>query len=163
FTWFAYNPLMNFGNGITGGVYFEAWADAADFQNVQYAMGADRHQPVWEFRGRTDFHDAAENLGNVITDTIYGSSGDRIGIATFVLLQRGHRYQLQVWLQQPDSNQYRSRFMSTGSGSFDVWRLEYAGWSQMLPSNWPSAVPVPTVAEFPEMVNYVYPDNFQHI
>src|SRR5690606_9757050 len=100
---------------------------------------------------------------NVITDTIYGSSGDRIGIANFLLLPRGDQYQLQVWMQQPDSNQYRFRFMSTGSGSFDVWSLEYAGWSQMLPYNWPSAVPVPTVAEFPEMVNYVYPDNFQHV
>src|SRR5690606_35979639 len=106
FTWFAYNPSMNFGNGITGGVYFEAWADAADFQNVRYAMGADRHQPVWEFRGRTDIHDAAVNLGKEITDTIDDTSRDRFGVVKYLLLLRGAQYHLNLLLQHPDVTHY---------------------------------------------------------
>ncbi len=163
FTWFAYNPDMNFGGGVTGGVYFEAWADAADLQNVQYAIGADRVTPGYQFRGRTPFHNVSENLGVLIVDTLFSPSGNRIGIVQFLAQPRGEQYQLMVMVVQPDSSAYNFRFMTTGSGKFDVWSLRYDGWSQMLPYNWPTVVTVPTAAQYPPMAHYVFPDNNKHI
>jgi subtilisin family serine protease len=163
FTWFGYNPQMTFSPGVTGGVYFEAWADIADLQNVQYAIGADRVTPGYQFRGRTPFRNVAQNLNTVITDTLYSTSGNRLGVAEMLVLPRGGQYQLIVRMVQPDSSAYHFRFMSTGSGKFDVWSLAFDGWSQMLPYTWPSIVNVPTVAQYPAMAKYVFPDNNKHV
>ena len=156
FTWFENNPLTNFGGGIVGGVYFEAWADADELVNVDYAIGADRVSPSYSFRGRTPFHDVSQNLNTVITDTLLNSAGNRIAVVNYYAAPRGQQIQLQVWIQQPDSNSYRFRFMSTGSGRFDVWSMAQAGWSNMTST-------LPTAAQFPPIVNYVMPDRNQHI
>lgn len=152
FTWFLRNN--NSGLGYPA-VFFEAWADVADFQNVQYAVGADRSSPI-RFRGRTPFHTIAENLGTVLVDTLYSLSGNRLGVVQFFAAQRGGQYQLQVLLAQPDSGTYRFRFMTTGSGRFDVWSSTQLSTSNMINS-------IPTPATFPAIVNYVLPDNDQHM
>nr|MDQ3101648.1 S8 family peptidase [Bacteroidota bacterium] len=105
------------------------------------------------------FHSVLQNLGTTITDTLFSVTGSRIGIVNYYAAARGAQYQLQVWLQQPDSNAYRFRFMTTGSGKFDVWTSASFGWSQMV--NATSVIP--TIADFPAMANYVFPDNQQHI
>lgn len=160
FTWFKSNP--NSGLGYAA-VFFEVWADTADFNDVHYAIGADRATPTFKYRGRTPFHNAAQNVGTMITDTLRSVSGNRLGIVDYLLLPRGGQYQLQVHMRQPDSSAYNFRFMTTGSGSFDVWSLgpnsvpnTTLGTSTMLTT-------IPTAAQFPPIVNYVMPDKFQHI
>ena len=164
FTWFKYNPNMNFGGGITGGVYFEAWGDQEDLQNVQFAIGADKVSPTSSFRGRTPFRNLAQNAGTAYQDTIFGPNGNRIGVVGWMAQARGGQYQVMVQLVQPDSNAYRFRLMSTGSGLFDVWSTDADGWSQMFPYFYPPpGITLPTPAEFPDIVNYVLPDNNMHI
>lgn len=46
FTWFAYNPnsVLNM-----GAMYFDLWADTADFNNVSYSVGADKYNGGYAF------------------------------------------------------------------------------------------------------------------
>ena len=64
FTWFRYNANSALGYGA---VFFEVWADIADLENVQYAIGADRVSPSLQYRGRTNYRTVAQNLGQVIS------------------------------------------------------------------------------------------------
>lgn len=151
-TWFRRNA-----NSLLGypAVYFELWADVEDFQNVEFAVGADRNSTL-RFRGRTPFHTVADALGTVVTDTLWSLSGNRLGIVDLYAIQRGDQYQLQVHMQEPDSVTYRFRFMTTGSGMFDIWSSSNFGYSTM------DAV-APSVAQVPTAIHYVVPDRNQHI
>ena len=149
FTWFEYNPSSNLGYGA---VYFELWADTADLSSVEYAVGADQMSPSYAFRGRTDFHTIQNNLGGTITDSLYSLSGQLIGVVEYFAELRGAQYHLTVHMNEPDSNDYLFRFMSTGSGSFDVWTADFFGYSKIVSS-------IPTVAQYPAIANYVLPDN----
>jgi len=146
FTWFKSNQ---------GVVAFEVWADASDLTNVNYAIGADRVTPTFGFRGRTPFHSVADNLGTVTTDTLWGASGNRLGVLDMLVNQRGDQYQLQVQMNV-DSVQLNYRFITTGSGKFDVWSSSQFGYSNMISV-------IPTVAQYPPIANYVLPDQNKHI
>ncbi len=152
FTWFLRNGNSAFGYPAA---FLEVWADVADFQNVQYAVGGDRNNPLI-YRGRTPFHNIAENLGTVITDTLVSFSGNRIATVQYFAAQRGDQYQLQVLIPEPDSTNQRFRFMTTGNGAFDAWGSAQFGLSNMVTS-------IPTVEAFPAIANYVLPDNDQHM
>ncbi len=151
-TWFRRNATSALGYPA---VYFEVWADLDEFENVEFALGADRITPL-RFRGRTSFHTVADVLGTVVTDTLWSFSGNRIAIVDLYAQQRGDQVQMQVHMQEPDSVNYRFRFMTTGSGMFDVWSSATFGYSSM------DAVP-PNVAQLPAAVHYVVPDRQQHI
>jgi subtilisin family serine protease len=156
FSWFLNNPNFNLGGGQTGAVFFEVWADMADFANVRYAIGADRATPNWRHRGRTPFHDMNENLGVLIVDTLFSFAGFRLGVVNMAAFPRGQQVLLQVLIPQPDSAAYRFRFMSTGSGRFDVWSHANLGTSSIPPNP-------PSVSQFPPAVFYVSPDKQMHI
>jgi len=153
FTWFRNNPTSGLGFPA---VFFEAWADTADLDNVRYAVGADRTTPGFQFRGRTPFHSVSEHLDSVIVDTLKSFDGHRIGVAQLYAARRGGQYLLQVLVRRPDSSSYNFRFMTTGLGRFDVWSS-----SQFRTSNIVTAIPDP--GEFPPIVDYVLPDNDQHM
>ncbi|MBK6831489.1 MAG: S8 family peptidase [Flavobacteriales bacterium] len=167
FTWFTTNEnpapynIFEFPN-----LYFELWADLADFTNVQYAVGADRVQPTLAYRGRTAFHNVTENLGTVINAPLVSLSGNTLGTVQFFAQQRGAQVQLQVLMAAPDSAAYNWRFMSTGSGSFDIWTLTtITATSNVLGPVLAGALslPFPTAAQYPPMANYVQPDLNEHI
>lgn len=153
FTWFQYNANSGLGYGA---VFFEAWADTADFENVHFAIGADRVTPSLQFRGRTAFRQVSEALNTVLTDTL--KNGDNIlAIVDYFAALRGGQYQVQYHLATPDSSQYRFRLMTTGSGRFDVWSSSNLGTSNMILSGLPSE------ASFPDIANYRAPDKQKHI
>lgn len=167
FTWFTTNAngapynLFAFPN-----LYFELWADLADFNNVHYAVGADRVQPSLAYRGRTSFHTIAANLGTVINEPLVSLSGNTLGNVQFFAQQRGNQVQLQVLMASPDSAAYNWRFMSTGSGNFDIWTLTtITATSNVLGPVLAGALglPFPTAAQYPPMANYVEPDLNEHI
>ena len=152
FTWYRYNANSGLGYGA---VFFEVWADTADFNNVQYAIGADRATP-WRFRGRTDFHTIQENLAGPIVEDLVSPSGNVLGTVEFLAFQRGGQYLLQVHMPQPDSTEYRFRFMTTGQGMHDVWSGTNFGTSLI-------QFTIPGPAFVPDIGNYVLPDRDQHI
>lgn len=151
-TWFRRNANSALGYPA---VFFDLWADIGNFADVRFAIGADRPSPL-RYRGRTPFRSIAEVVGTVITDTLWSFSGNRIGVVDYYAVQRGGQYQMQVHMREPDSTNYRFRFMTTGSGMFDVWSSSSFGYSSM------DAV-APNTTTLPAAVYYVVPDRNQHI
>ncbi len=150
FTWFSYLPA---GQGVLpyDAVFFEAWADTAAFNQVHIAVGADSDSP-YSFRGRTEFYRVADFLNTIHTDTIR-NNGNILAIVDFYAELQDDLYLLQVHLKEPDSSQYRFRFMTTGQGTFDIWSTPTLGYSAMFSAG------LPSVAQFPDMVNYRTPDS----
>lgn len=147
FTWFTYG---------SNGVLFEVWADSADFYNTEYTVGADLTTPEYEFMGYAEWRSVEENLGQSIIDTLY-LNDDILGIVETWCGQRGDQYQLQVAVYEAFSDQYKWRFSTTGGGTFDVWSYEPFGTSGIENDN------LPDIGEYPDMVNYRYPDKFKTI
>jgi hypothetical protein len=167
FTWFTTNANgPQFNVFPYPNLYFEAWADLEDLQNVQCAIGADRVVPSLQFRGRTPYRNAVENLGTVVTDDLVSLSGNTLGTVQYFAQQRGGQVQLQVFIAQPDTQNYLWRFMTVGSGRFDVWSITtLTGTSNIIGPTLaaPLGLPFPTPAEYPAMAHYVQPDNRSHI
>ncbi|MGE0561913.1 MAG: S8 family peptidase [Flavobacteriales bacterium] len=141
FTWFKYNPTSAFGYGA---VYFEAWSDTADLNNVDFSIGANLPSGSFELRGNTPFVNIQNRLGSY-TDTIY-NNGNRIAIVDTYGELQGDKYNLAVHLQEPDSNTYNFSFMTTGSGKLDIWSASWLGVSNMVNSGLPSAAVLPQIA-----------------
>ncbi len=149
FTWFAYNPnsVMNI-----GAVYFDLWADTADFNNVQYSVGADKVSAGNAFRGRIPFRNIQGTLGQIVVDTLWSIDGNKLGRVFTQAQLRGEQYHMEVYIPQPDSAaQLYYRFMTTGDGRFDVWSSDIFGTSKMITN-------IPDIADLPAIANYVLPD-----
>jgi len=148
FTWFSYNT-----NSVLGepAVFFELWADSADFYDTRYSIGADLTTPGYEFMGYANWRSVEENLGVSIIDTLF-LNDDILGIVETWCGQRGDQYQLQIAVTEAFSNQYKWRFSTTGGGTFDVWSYGPFGTSVIESEN----LPGPGV--FPDMTNYRLPD-----
>ncbi|HWY98196.1 MAG TPA: S8 family serine peptidase, partial [Bacteroidia bacterium] len=67
FTWFQYYSY-------NGQIVFDAWADTANFRQVQFAIGVDRAAPFSSIT-HTAFSTVLTNLGNIVTDTLKNSKG----------------------------------------------------------------------------------------
>jgi subtilisin family serine protease len=153
FTWFSFNPNSALGFGA---VFFELWADVANFQNAHFTIGADLSVPTWQFRGYAGWRTAQSNLNQVVRDTIFFNSAI-IAIVDTWCGQRGDQYQIQVVVTQPFSNQYRWRFATTGGGRFDCWSHGPFGTSVIQSTN------LPTLAQFADMAKYRMPDKLMTI
>ena len=148
FTWFEYNPFSTFG---FGSIFFEIWSDTADFNNVFFAMGADKVTGGYSFRGNTDFDNIQNRLNMLVTDSII-NNGNVLGIVQTWAEEINGRYRLQIMMMEPDSNQYYFRLMTTGSGRLDLWSGSWLGISDMIYTNLPDS------NTFPDIVNYRPPD-----
>ena len=110
FTWFSFYPSS---------IFIDLWADTADFKNVEFSFGADQISPSYSFRGNIPFSNAVSHVSTITYDTLY-NNGNRIGrIDTYGQLVGG-TYSLQFVIR-PDSAAYNWRFITTGSGKFDLW------------------------------------------
>lgn len=169
FSWFQTNTFPPAYNAFDfPNVYFEVWADAVDMQQVRFAIGADRIAPSLAFRGHTPFHTVADAMGQVLEVPLVSHAGNTLGTVEYYAQQRGDQVLLQVMMASPDSADHLWRFMSTGSGSFDLWTLTtFTRTSNvvgpMLAEAWPGGLPFPTAEEYPAMAHYVAPDHLQHI
>jgi hypothetical protein len=155
FTWFEHESVLSL-NGP--GVLFELWSDVEDFQDVRFAIAADKAGTVFSKRGQGAFHDYAEMLGATLNETLFNANGDELASIHYWAQLQGDQVQLQVYLPAPDSSSYLFRFMSTGSGSFDVWSTNVFGSSDMV-----QAASLPNATSFPAISNYVLPDTRMHI
>lgn len=152
FTWFAYKPnsIMN-----VGAVYFDLWADTADFRQVQYSIGADKRIGGYSFRGQIPFRNIQGTLGQIVVDTLWSLSGNKLGRVFTQAQLRGGQYHMEVYIPQPDStSQLYYRFITTGAGLFDVWSTDIFGTSKIISD-------IPDSVAFPDIARYVLPDNEQ--
>jgi len=148
FSWLQYNASSALG---FGSVFYEVWSDTADFNNVQYAFGANLPFGTFEERGRTPFVNIQNRLGNY-TDTIKNGSNILAIVETYGELQ-GDKYVLQVLLNEPDSNTYNFSILSTGTGKFDFWSSTLLGTSKIVETG------LPTVVQYPPIAFYTLPDS----
>lgn len=147
FTWLVYNAQA-LGSGA---VFIEAWADADEFENAQFTVGADVISPEPAFRGYAPWRNAAANLNQVLTDTLFFNDAT-IGIVQSWVGQRGDQYLIQAVVTEPFSSQYRFRFATTGGGRIDAWSSSNIGTSNMVSAG------LPTPAAYPPMQQYRLPD-----
>ncbi len=150
FSWLKYNPSSAFG---FGSVYYEVWSDTADFNNVDYAFGANLPSGTFEERGRTSFFNIKNRLGS-FKDTIWNGSNILAIVDAYGELQ-GDKYLLEVMLNEPDSNTYNFSILSTGSGQFDFWSTTALGTSEII------ATGLPTAAVYPPIAFYTLPDTLK--
>lgn len=154
FSWFAYNAnsVLNLGS-----VYFELWADTADFNHVQYSIGADKFTGGFAYRGRIPFRNIQGTLGQIVMDTLWSVDGHKLGRVFTQADVRGGQYHMEVYIPEPDSTgQLYYRFMTTGTGRYDVWSSDSFGTSKIIAN-------VPDSVDFPFITHYVQPDDQQSI
>jgi subtilisin family serine protease len=140
FTWFQYNTSST-------SLYIQLWADTADFQNVDFSIGADQPGPNWSFRGAIPFSDISSHLNVLINDTLY-NNGNRIGVVQTYAELLGGVYSMEFNII-PDSTSYLWRLMTTGSGEFDLWNFS------MVSSG------LPSTSVFPDIAYYKMPDTMK--
>jgi subtilisin family serine protease len=152
FTWFK--PVRNVFNPY---LHYRLYADSADFVNVNYSIGADEMVPNPKFRGRIPFRSIQGNLNTYLYDTIFSPSNNTVitEIRSYAEKVDGV-YMLEIFMNRPDSLTYNYRFETTGSGRFDCWSS-----NSLMPSSDMVYSNLPTVAQFPAIVNYKRPDTLQ--
>ncbi|MFN3940435.1 MAG: S8 family serine peptidase, partial [Chitinophagales bacterium] len=154
FTWFKKLTYAN-------AVYFQVFADTADFNNVFFSVGAD--SPTgWIHKGNTpDYNvliDYTLTEGGIDSTSYDLYSGlTYVGnVKTYVQLMEG-TYMIEVLVTPAVSTDYW-RFTTYGAGKFDVWSNQtYTGFSNYVTTG------LPTAETVPEIVNYRLPDYTQNI
>lgn len=172
FTWFEFNSSAVIpGYASNGCVYFELYADTADFDNALFSFGADLIGTPYQKRGTMqylsmpDFYDGSYSLfidGNgVFVDSIINSLGQKIADVAigYYKVNDDETYVMQVIID-PDSlsTDYKWSFLTTGQGKFDVWSTSNGilGYSDMVDS-------IPNSAVLVDSSFYRYPDLLQSI
>lgn len=141
-----------------GGIGFEIVAFKSEFDNVEFSMGV-RDRNNHTFYGRTNFYTIADlglsssNPIDSIVENVY-YNGVLKGRMAYYGQLAGDSYYMYCKVTGADNPQDHWEFQTTGSGRFHVWSHRWLITnSRMLE---PGATP--TVADFPEMAYYKYPD-----
>jgi subtilisin family serine protease len=154
FVWFKNNPTGQLGNNT---IYFDFWTDTATANTLDFAFGADLPSPSYGYRGRTNFHDLNANMStSPIIDTLFNSSGNRVAIIESYREIEGPNFHLEVFFSTVDSTAYYYRFLTKGSGSYDLWSGTQIGLNEII-----SVLPSSTT--MPSIIHYQSPDNEQTI
>lgn len=152
FTWFKYNSA-------TGNISYEWWIDKNEATGFAFSIGADNTSP-YLFAGRTKYYNLLNdfNLSSgsfTLKDTLWNGT-TRVGIITMKGYAFDSTYSCVVSIV-PDFNNYYWRFITNGTGRFDLWSgLSTTGTSDMVLS-------LPGVADFPDIARYHLPDTHQTI
>ncbi|MGB1248298.1 MAG: S8 family serine peptidase [Chitinophagales bacterium] len=150
FTWFS---RMSNGN-----IYFDLWADTVDFNDVDFAIANDDTSTL-TLMGSTDFFNIKESFvgdldeGVFLTRQSFSIDNGFQGTVEMYAEQTAGRYHLEVLITPVNSN-HLWRFMTTGSGTFDIWSsATFQGTSNMVQSG------LPPNFVFPAIDNYKLPDD----
>ncbi len=149
-TWLSHNPSFP-------SLYFQVWADTSNFKNVKFSVGADANITSASFRGKIPFSGIANHLGIFKSDTLFSPSGNRLAVIQSYGSLQGPTYLMEYNII-PDSTSYKWRWMTTGTGKFDIWKFyDGSGQSGFFVS------PLPTATAVPDIVFYKLPDDNQTI
>lgn len=124
------------------------YADTAQIKNVMYSVGVTNLNLI--DLGATSFKPYNYGLNTIKRDTIYNNS-NRIGIVTSIAsINPFGVYELAISIQA-DSLNYLWSISHTGTGRIDSWDFNYVTGT------------MPTVVEYPKIVNYKMADTLQTI
>ncbi len=159
FTWFRFNS-----NPGAGDIYFQLWADTADFKDVWLSFGANDPNNNFNDLGQMQFisvdsnYQGVASVGSLIKNyTLSDGINNFLGsIATQLTLTEG-RYLYEAIIQ-PNNNTHLWRFITTGSGHIDIWSSKkLMNTADMVYSGLPDFI------VFPPIVNYKEPDTTHNI
>ncbi|MFM7822945.1 MAG: S8 family peptidase [Bacteroidota bacterium] len=145
FTWVRHNTTYPY-------TYLQIWGDTALFNSINFAIGADANTTDPSYRGRTAFRNFSYCQGVARKDTVFSIDGNRLAIVDMYGSTQGPARLFEMIIR-PDSTTFAWRLMTTGNGSFDLWKF-YDG---TLQSGFQTAN-LPSIAAVPDMVNYKLPD-----
>lgn len=147
FTWF---------NKKYQNINFQLYAKTYEFNNVSYTIGVDSLNSStgnYDFLGNLSFKNAAQN--NYTIEDIYDVNGRKLAqVITYVQQPDPFTYALSV-LITPEywANDFKWRFMTTGSGTFNLWNRD-GGETEDNPNE---------IAKSSNPNAYKYPDNLMSI
>lgn len=153
--------------GIAGNnsILLEMWADSLKFKDVQFATGANLAAGNYSLRGKTKFRTFLEALNaapNSLRDTIFNENGIKLAYIDYYAEIMNHEYHLQTAYTSIDSTDYLFQFITTGSGSFDVWSgsANKVGTKNF---NDFETINIPNVSVYPPIAHYLMADTLQTI
>lgn len=117
-TWFIYNTT-------TASIYFDLWADTAQFRNAFFALGCDVGA-TGAVRGRTAYLNALNsfNYGGgtyaEIDDTLRGAGGVVLGAYSIGVTKYEGSYHIEFYAK-PTTTSDIWRLETRGQGRFDLW------------------------------------------
>ncbi len=149
FCWFEVNSSSTFGYPA---VYFDMWADTADFNDVYFAFGADTEIPAWDFRGRTQFRNIQTVIDSTVLDSIMVGPNKLAPVEFSTQLIDGY-YHIELLIANPDSATYLYRFETYGDGEYDLWSGAWMGLSNIRNTS------MPTPLQLPDVIHYNFPDS----
>ncbi len=149
----------------TNSILLEMWADSLNFKDVKFATGANIPTSNYALRGKTKFRSFAEALTfypNALRDTIFNENGVKLAYVDYYAEMINHECHMQTAYTNIDSTNYLFQFMSTGSGSFDVWggsanKVGSKNFNDFETSN------IPSVSLYPAITHYQMADTLQTI
>ena len=154
-------------NGIAGSnsIYLGIWSDSLQIKDVSFSVGANLPSGNFAMRGKTPFRtfeDALKKSPNAFRDTIFNENGKTLAFVDYYAEIINHSYHLEVAYTGIDSTNYLFQFMTTGSGSYDVWggSLNKAGsrnFNDFILDN------LPDTSVYPSIKHYLYADSLQTI
>ncbi|MBP7400477.1 MAG: S8 family serine peptidase [Chitinophagales bacterium] len=154
FTWFK---KLSYTNAI----YFQAFADTADFNNVYFSIGAD-NPTGWIFRGASPDYNVMNDY-NLPDGNIDSTNYDLYDGVTFIgniktyIQSLNGTYFLEVVIVPAYTNYYW-RFTTHGNGKFDIYSTEtYTGYSNYVITDLPADIMLP------DIIHYKFPDFTQNI
>ncbi len=144
FTWFRRNPQFN-------DVFFQLWADTADFMDVWFSIGWD-NQPNYTQSDAMAFVNLKQTFGLGVTTNSISQNISLANTSTIKInaqITEG-RYFMEIQVL-PFNSSHFWRFSTTGSGKFDIWSHSFFEFSDMVTA-------IPDSSVYPAIVNYVKPD-----
>ncbi|MGJ8661502.1 MAG: S8 family serine peptidase, partial [Bacteroidota bacterium] len=154
FVWFKNNPTSQLGSNT---IYFDFWTDTATANSIDFAFGADKPSPSYGYRGRTNFRTLNSNMvTSPLIDTLFSASGNQLAIVESYREVEGPNFHMEVFFSTVESTSYLYRFMTKGSGSYDLWSGLQIGLNEIVDV-------LPSASTMPSIIHYQSPDTEQTI
>ena len=160
FSWFKVNI------NTLGFVYFDLYADKADWDDVYFSLGLRRKSDL-SLRGVTDFFNVQQDfmptgtpgVDSISRDLYDDETGTLLGeIQIYAELNQG-TYDMAFVVMNQASNADYWELSTTGSGKFDVWSNgTLMGTSSIVPPH-----QAPDAATFPDIEKHVFADTLKTI
>jgi subtilisin family serine protease len=148
FTWFKKLSYTN-------AVYYQLWADSADFDGVYFSISAD-DPATYVSKGSTPLYNILSDYdvsAGMIDGTYYEIYEGSVLIGTVETAAQNLNgvYFLEVYIVPSDPSYYW-RFTTSGEGTFDIWSTEaFTGFSNYVTI-------LPDVSLLPDIAYYEMPD-----
>jgi hypothetical protein len=154
FVWFSNNASTQAAFGPNT-IFFDLWSDTTE-ASYQFAYGANLPSGSYSSRGQSNFRTAMANLDVSLFDTIYNFNGNRIATIETYTEKIDGSFHLQALFTHVDTTTYHYRFITTGSGSYDLWSGAWLGLNNIVNT-------LPSAGVYPPILHYHAPDSLQTI